>query len=196
MSVERSGRTEPVEPRAVPRDDPARVRFAELLASMRSARKPGALDAAGSRARTGHAPGATSPRPVSRKAAIAADGAPDLRPPDPSSTAPSLPDRHGDGTPDPAGAAELRACIRAVPPVIAATLRPGAAELALSFGSALSLDLRSGAQGLELTLRPASGLERVTRAELPGLVDALRARGLRVARAEVRPRAPAPRRAR
>lgn len=95
------------------------------------------------------------------------------------------------------GAAELQACIRAAPPVIAASLRPNGAELALSFGAALSIDLRSGAQGLELTLRPASGLERVTRAELPGLVEALRARGLRVARAEVRPRArPTPRRTR
>lgn len=94
-------------------------------------------------------------------------------------------------TAEPPGAVELRACVRAAPAVIAASLRPGGAELALSFGAALSLDLRAGAQGLELTLRPAPGLERVTRAELPGLVEALRARGLRVARAEVRPRAPA-----
>jgi hypothetical protein len=71
-------------------------------------------------------------------------------------------------------------------------MRPNGAQLALSFGAALSLDLRAGVHGLELTLRPAQGLERVTRAELPGLVEALRARGLRVARAEVRPRAPSP----
>jgi hypothetical protein len=95
------------------------------------------------------------------------------------------------------GAAELRACICAIPPAVAASLRHGGAELALSFGPALSLDLRAGAQGLELTLRPTSGLERVTRAELPGLIDALRAQGFRVARAEVRARAPpTPRRAR
>ena len=98
---------------------------------------------------------------------------------------------------DSPGAVELRACVRAAPAVIAASLRPGGAELALSFGAALSLDVRASIQGLELTLRPASGLERVTRAELPGLVEALRAQGFRVARAEVRPRAPAtPRRAR
>ena len=94
-------------------------------------------------------------------------------------------------TAEPPGALELRAYVRAAPAIIAASLRPGGAELALSFGAALSLDLRAGAQGMELTLRPGPGLERVTRAELPGLVEALRARGLRVARADVRPRAPA-----
>jgi hypothetical protein len=115
---------------------------------------------------------------------------------DPSSTVAPPPGRSPSAAPDPPGTTELRAYVRAAPAVIATALRPGGAELALTFGGALSLDVRSGAQGLELTLRPASGLERATRAELPGLVDALRARGLRVASAEVRPRAPAPRRAR
>jgi hypothetical protein len=100
------------------------------------------------------------------------------------------------GSPPPGGEApgvtELQAYLRAAPALIAASVQPGAAQLALSFGAALSLDLRSGAEGLELTLRPAPGLERATRAELGGLVEALRARGLRVARAEVRPRTCAP----
>ncbi len=67
-----------------------------------------------------------------------------------------------------------------------------AGTLALSFGTALTVDLRAGAQGLELTLHPARALERAARAELPGLVEALRARGLRVARADIRSRVAGP----
>lgn len=86
----------------------------------------------------------------------------------------------------PLGICELQAAIRAAPPAIAAALRQGQPQLALGFGTALSIDLRAGAQGLEVSLRPSPALERAARAELPGLVEALRARGLRVARAEVR----------
>jgi hypothetical protein len=83
------------------------------------------------------------------------------------------------------GVQELRAAVRALPAAVAAL---PAGSLALSFGSALSVDLRVGAEGLELTLRPTPALERAARAELPGLVEALRARGLRVARADIRSR--------
>jgi hypothetical protein len=74
----------------------------------------------------------------------------------------------------------------------------GPAQLSLDFGAALSVDLRTGAQGLELSLRPAPSLDRAARTELPRLVEALRARGLKVARADVRttPAADAPARAR
>jgi hypothetical protein len=87
----------------------------------------------------------------------------------------------------PPGILELQAAVRAAPPAITAALREARPQLALHFGSALSIDLRAGAQGLELSLRPSAALERAARAELPGLVEALRAHGLRVTRAEVRP---------
>ncbi len=90
--------------------------------------------------------------------------------------------------PELASPTELREVVRALPPTIATFAGRGGGELTLAFGAALGVDLRSGAQGLEVALRPAPSLERVARAELPGLVEALRARGLRVARAEVRPR--------
>jgi len=82
----------------------------------------------------------------------------------------------------------LRAAVRALPASIDAARLHDGARVSLSFGSALGVDLRSGAQGLEVTLRPAEALGRAAAAELPGLVAALRARGLRVARAEVRAR--------
>lgn len=87
----------------------------------------------------------------------------------------------------PPGIPELQAAVRSAPPAIAAALGGnGPAQLSLAFGAALAIDLRAGAQGLELSLRPAPTLERAARAELPRLVEALRARGLRVARAQVR----------
>lgn len=82
----------------------------------------------------------------------------------------------------------LRAAVRAVPPAIAAARVLEGAPLTLSFGPALGVDLQRGAGGLEVTLRPAAALERAAAAELPALVAALRARGLRVSRAEVRAR--------
>jgi len=82
---------------------------------------------------------------------------------------------------------ELRAAVRALPAAVeAARLREGA-QLTLGFGGALGVELRAGAHGLEVTLNPVPTLSRAAAAELPGLVAALRARGLRVARAEVRP---------
>lgn len=79
----------------------------------------------------------------------------------------------------------LRAAVRALPPVIeAARLRDGA-RLALTLGGALAVDLRGGAAGVEVTLRPEAALGQAAAAELPALVAALRARGVRVARAEL-----------
>jgi len=183
-SATAAGRVDGAEPRVREGGAPRR-RFADVLARAGEGR---AGDRAKAPAPKGRTPGSGPAPPMRRKAPFETDKRPDDSPPGGSPAAGPGPR----GSLEASGAAELRACLRAAPAVIAASLRPGDAELALSFGAALSLDLRSSAQGLELTLRPASGLERVTRAELPGLVEALRARGLRVARAEVRPRAPAP----
>ncbi|HET8542823.1 MAG TPA: hypothetical protein VFL83_23315 [Anaeromyxobacter sp.] len=90
---------------------------------------------------------------------------------------------------DVAGAAELRAVLRALPVAIeAARVRDGA-PLSLSLGRALEVDLRAAAAGVEVVLRPDPRLARAAAAELPALVAALRSRGIAVARAEVRPRA-------
>jgi hypothetical protein len=83
-------------------------------------------------------------------------------------------------------ASELRAIVRTLPVAIeAARVREGA-PLSLSLGRALSVDLRRGAAGLEVVLRPDATLQRAAAAELPGLLESLRARGIKVARAEVR----------
>jgi hypothetical protein len=86
---------------------------------------------------------------------------------------------------------ELRSVLRAAPPAIAAAVRQGEPHVALRFGDALSVDLRAGAQGLEVLLRPDPRLAGAARAELPRLIEALRARGVRVAHAEVQARGPA-----
>jgi hypothetical protein len=83
---------------------------------------------------------------------------------------------------------ELAAAIRSLAPAAVALSARGGGELSLAFGDSLSVNLRSGAQGLELVLRPAPALMQAAQAGLPGLVEALRARGVRVARTEVRPR--------
>lgn len=94
--------------------------------------------------------------------------------------------------PDPAAgfapgvhAPALRAVLRALPPAVeAARARQGTLELA--FGRALSVELRAAPGGVEVLLRPDAGLARQAAAELPALVQALRDRGVPVARAEVR----------
>ena len=183
------------DPRA--RDAPApRGRFADALARAGAAR---VIEGASAGAVTpkGRASGSARPVPPPRGSPWIRQQAVETAPPDLPPCGSPPPGRAGPSPDAEPGVAELRAAVRAAPAAITSSLRAGGAQLALSFGAALSLDLRAGSQGLELTLRPAAGLERVTRAELPGLVEALRAQGLRVARAEVRPRAPAtPRRAR
>jgi hypothetical protein len=87
-----------------------------------------------------------------------------------------------------AGAPELSAALRALPLAIdAARVREGA-PLSLSLGRSLDVDLRATAGGVELVLRPEPRLARAAAAELPALVAALRARGVAVARAEIRAR--------
>ncbi len=84
------------------------------------------------------------------------------------------------------GAPELRAIVRMLPVAVeAARVRDGE-PLSLALGRALSVELRRGAAGLELVLRPDATLQRAAAAELPGLLESLRARGIAVARAEVR----------
>jgi hypothetical protein len=93
-----------------------------------------------------------------------------------------------DGDASPAEVQALRAVVRALPPDIAAVCaRDGALTLALG---SLGVDLRSGPHGVEIALRPPPRLARVAAVELPGLVAALRARGITVARAEVRGASP------
>jgi hypothetical protein len=55
----------------------------------------------------------------------------------------------------------------------------------LAFGRELSVELRQGAAGIEIAVRTDAGLARAARADLPALVQALRARGVEVGRAEV-----------
>lgn len=86
-------------------------------------------------------------------------------------------------------APELRAIVRTLPVAIeAARVREGE-PLSLSLGRALSVELRRGVGGLEVVLRPDPTLQRAAAAELPGLLASLRARGIAVARAEVRAQA-------
>ncbi len=169
------------------REAPAsRGSFADALARAKAARETGRTDAATPKGRD---PGLASPAQARRKAGPVHETPSDMRPadlPPGAAQAPGIPGSSAASS----EIAGLRAAVRAVPAAIAAaSIGAGGAQLAISFGNALSLDLRSGARGLELTLRPAPGLERATRAELPGLVEALRARGIRVVRADVGPRA-------
>ncbi|HET8734372.1 MAG TPA: hypothetical protein VFM45_11450, partial [Anaeromyxobacteraceae bacterium] len=70
----------------------------------------------------------------------------------------------------------------------------GRPALALDFGPALSVELRQRGEGVELALTAAAALAPAARAELPGLLRALAARGVPVLRAEVRQRGAAPER--
>ncbi|WP_242395406.1 hypothetical protein [Anaeromyxobacter oryzisoli] len=91
-----------------------------------------------------------------------------------------------------ASADALRAAVRALPAAVEAARVASGGQVTLAFGAALGVDLRAAAGGIELTLRPTAALERAAAAELPGLVAALRARGLRVARATVQARSADP----
>jgi hypothetical protein len=80
----------------------------------------------------------------------------------------------------------LASLVRALPPAIAAArARDGPAPLTLAFGRALEVDLRAHPSGIAIVLRPEARLEAAAAAELPRVVEALRARGVVVARAEV-----------
>jgi hypothetical protein len=79
----------------------------------------------------------------------------------------------------------LRELVRALPPVIHAAQVGDGRPLELSFGAGLQIDLRVGRAGVELTLRPDARLARAAAAELPELVRALSAKGIRLARARI-----------
>lgn len=163
-------------PAASRRPSEPRDRFEEVLA--RARRPPEAR----------REPADTMP-PIAQRPTVRTPSraAPEVRSRDAEPGPAATPSIEGPKVGAPPGICELQAAIRAAPPAIAAALRQAQPQLALQFGTALSVDLRAGAQGLELSLRPSPALERAARAELPGLVEALRARGLRVVRAEVRP---------
>jgi hypothetical protein len=107
----------------------------------------------------------------------------------PSSALGAPPLSSGSRTPVQHGAApalpELREAARAVPTAIWAGRLQGAAVVELAFGRELSVELRQGAGGIEIAVRTDAALARAARADLPALVQALRARGVEVARAEV-----------
>jgi len=84
--------------------------------------------------------------------------------------------------------AGLRAAVRALPVAVETFHARGGGALALELGRALSVELRSAPGGVQILLRPDAALSRVASAELPGLVGALRARGVAVASAAVRAR--------
>jgi hypothetical protein len=85
---------------------------------------------------------------------------------------------------------ELREAVRAIPPAIWAGRLQGGAAVELSFGRELSVVLRQGVAGIEIAVRTDAALARAARVDLPALVRSLRARGVEVARAEVRGGAP------
>jgi hypothetical protein len=87
---------------------------------------------------------------------------------------------------DPPPVPELAAAVRALPAAVEAVRAREGGLLALSFGRSLEVELRSGRDGVELVLRPEPRLGRAAAEELPRIVAALRARGITVARAEVR----------
>ena len=63
----------------------------------------------------------------------------------------------------------------------------GRPAVEMSFGRDLHVRITRSARGVELLLAPRAELRSAAVAELPGLVAALRARGVRVEKAEVRP---------
>lgn len=81
---------------------------------------------------------------------------------------------------------ELREAARAIPPAIWAGRLSGPATVELSFGRDLSVELRQGAGGVELSIRAGPGLARAAQVDLPAFVRTLRGRGVEVVRAEVR----------
>jgi len=91
---------------------------------------------------------------------------------------------------------EIAALVRTLPAAIEAARARDGAPLSLSFGRSLDVELRSGAGGVEVLLRPEPRLLHAAEAELPRVLAVLRMRGVAVARAEVRARGGGTRRAR
>ena len=130
------------------------------------------------------APGrrAATPRPARAGAGAEAAADPAAGAARPAAAAPQL-----RPAPEPARAV-LALEVRAVVPVVEAFRLGGREALALDFGRALGVELRHRPGGVELSLTAAPALAPAARAELPGLLRALAARGVPVLRAEVRDR--------
>jgi hypothetical protein len=167
----------------------------------RSEARAGETRAGGARAREARTSDARPSRPSPRAAdprrpgGLAATAAPQpdaLR----VGAAASAGAQGGDVAAQVAPVVELARVARAVPVAIASLGPPGSAPLALSFGRSLDVELRATAAGVDVVLRPEPRLARAAEAELPGLVAALRGRGISVAAATVRPRGPSGGRAR
>ncbi len=90
---------------------------------------------------------------------------------------------------EPISTPELRALVRTLPLAIQTFGLADGAPLALSFGRSLDVELRAVPGGVELVLRPELRLVKAATAELPRVLAALGAKGISVARAEVRVRA-------
>jgi hypothetical protein len=115
-----------------------------------------------------------------------------LAPPPPSTTAQAEAQVRAA---DPLSTPELRALVRTLPLAIQTFGVREGAPLALSFGRSLDVEIRTpprGAKGVELVLRPEARLARAAESELRGVVAALAAKGIAVARAEVRARGAPP----
>jgi hypothetical protein len=171
-------------PRGRAAEPPGDARFG---AALRAAR-----DAA-ARRQGGAKPLPDAPLALRRAASARADGALRIRREvfrEEERQAPAAPAERSPRPPssEPVTQSELRAVVRALPPAIEASRVRDGAPLTLGFGHSLSVDVRQAAGGVEVVLRPDARLSRAAEAELPGVVDALRARGVRVTRAEVRPR--------
>jgi hypothetical protein len=177
---------------------PARSRASEPSPTGRFGAALRAARDAAARRRPGAGAGPLAdPQPLAVRRAVTARGDAALRvrrdvfreeermaSPAPAAVAPRPPSAE---PPGPVG--ELRAVVRALPAAIEASRLRDGAPLTLAFGRSLSVDVRRGAGGIELVLRPDAALARAAEAELPAVVAALRARGLHVARADVLPRA-------
>jgi hypothetical protein len=166
-----------------PRDRPdprAGTRFCDALRAARRGSPPASRRPEGKRPDP-----PTGRRPAAEKAGVG-------RQDEPAATRATGDAACGPASDAPAVAAAdaLRAVVRALPAAIEAARVANGAHLALAFGAALGVDLRGTAAGVEVTLRPAAALERAAAAELPALLAALSARGVRVARASVRAAAP------
>jgi len=107
--------------------------------------------------------------------------------PDGRGTAASAPAGPSPAAPDP-GRVTLAMAVRAIVPAVEAFRLGGREALALDFGRALGVELKRAPGGVEVALAAAPALASAARAELPGLLRALAARGVPVVRAEVRER--------
>lgn len=151
---------------------------------------------AGNSAARGAATASTAARrPETRRSALRGEQAEAVRREEARAAAAADPARAG-APPEDAAVPEIAALVRTLPVAIAAARAREGAPLALSFGRSLDVELRSGAAGVEVLLRPEPRLLQAAQAELPRVLAALRLRGIAVARAEVRARGGGDRRTR